>query len=36
MLPDGQDLAVLVQPGFRLAHKWNIDGQVVLLYTRTG
>jgi len=32
----GQNPAAYLAPGFRLAHQWNLPGQQVLLYTRTG
>jgi mannosyltransferase len=32
----GQNPAAYLAPGFRLAHEWNLPGQQVLLYTRTG
>jgi hypothetical protein len=36
MLPGSWSPAPFLTPGFRLAHKWDVGGQVVLLYTRTG
>ncbi len=36
MLPGRWNPASFLAPGFRLTHEWNVDGQLVLLYSRPG